>query len=90
MDSAKAATWMVYIIQTESGKLYTGITNDLEKRFTAHKNKKGARYFHLSSPEKVLYREEYPNRSEASKRECAIKKMTRKDKLILCCETLSG
>lgn len=75
--------WVVYIIQASSGKLYTGITNDLEKRFAAHQNKKGARFFHLSSPEKILYFEPHPNRSEASKREIAIKNLSRIEKLQL-------
>ena len=76
--------WIVYIIQTSLGTLYTGITNNLERRLTAHKNHvKGARYFHLTSPDKVVFSENHPNRSEASKREIAIKKMSRKDKLAL-------
>ena len=76
--------WEVYIIQTESGKLYTGITTDLERRFKAHqKHQKGARFFHFSSPEKVVFRESHPDRSQASKKEAAIKKLTRKEKLIL-------
>lgn len=80
------STWEVYIIQTESGKLYTGITNNMEKRFSNHATRRGgARFFHFSSPEKIVYREESPNRSEASKRECVIKKMSRHQKL-----TLSG
>lgn len=75
--------WVVYIIETLSGKLYTGITNDLERRFNAHKNGVGARFFKFSDPKKILFQEAHPNRSEASKREAAIKKLTRKEKLIL-------
>jgi putative endonuclease len=76
--------WKVYIIETASGKLYTGITNNLERRFEAHKNSpKGARFFHFSRPSKIIFVETHPNRSEASKREYAIKKMTRKEKLQL-------
>lgn len=72
------------MIQTSAGKLYTGITNDLERRFEEHQQRrKGARFFHFSSPEKVAYFETHSNRSEASKRESAIKKMSRKDKLTL-------
>lgn len=83
MTDASAKCWEVYIIQTELGKLYTGITNRFEHRFDAHQNQKGARFFHFSSPEKVVFREPHPNRSEASKRESAIKKMTRQEKLAL-------
>lgn len=76
--------WEVYMIQTKSGKLYTGITNDLKRRFDEHQKKqRGAHFFHFSSPEKVVFRESYPNRSEASKREAAIKKMSRQEKLSL-------
>ena len=76
--------WVVYIIETESGKLYTGITNRLEQRFNAHRTKqKGARFFNFSEPIKIVYSEPCPNRSEASKREAAIKKMSRSEKLSL-------
>ncbi|MBA3815863.1 MAG: GIY-YIG nuclease family protein [Parachlamydiaceae bacterium] len=75
-------TWTVYIIQTYSGKLYTGITNCLEQRLKAHSSQsKGAKFFRFSPPQKIIYSEAHPNRSEASKRESAIKKMTRLEKI---------
>ena len=78
------ATWTVYIIQSHSGKLYTGITTCLEERFKAHSSQsKGAKFFRFSPPEEVIFCESYPNRSEASKRESEIKKMTRLEKLKL-------
>ena len=84
MKTQTTRAWEVYIIETVSGKFYTGITNDLEKRFANHQNHQGgARFFYFSSPLKIVYRESHINRSEASKRECAIKKMSRKAKLIL-------
>jgi putative endonuclease len=84
MENEVLNLWKVYIIQTESGKLYTGITNNLERRFAAHQNQqKGARFFHFSSPQKIVFQESHPNRSEASKREIAVKKMSRKEKLEL-------
>lgn len=74
----------MYIIQTDSGKLYTGITTCLEQRFKAHASQsKGAKFFRFSPPEKLIFCETHPNRSEASKRESAIKKMTRLEKLKL-------
>jgi putative endonuclease len=77
-------TWEVYIIQTKAGKLYTGITKDLNRRFKEHKtNQKGARFFHFSQPEKIVFHEICPNRSDASKREAQIKKMNKKQKLDL-------
>lgn len=81
---AISGNWEVYIIQAKSGKLYTGITNNLDKRFSDHsKSRKGARFFRFSSPDLVVFREKHPNRSEATKRECDIKKMTRQQKLAL-------
>lgn len=82
--TSKKSTWEVYLIQAKSGKFYTGITTDLDRRFQDHKDgKKGARFFRFSSPEKILFRESFPNRSSATKRELQIKKMTRKEKLDL-------
>jgi putative endonuclease len=78
------STWNVYIIETSSGKLYTGITNNLKKRFFDHLNtKKGARFFHFSSPKKIVFCQPQANRSEASKKEYAIKKMDRLEKLLI-------
>ncbi len=79
-----ATPWIVYIIQTASGTLYTGITKDLARRFSEHaSHKKGAHFFHLSQPESVRFMEIHPNRSEATKREIEIKKMSRSGKLAL-------
>ncbi len=76
--------WEVYMIQTQSGKLYTGITNNLERRLDEHRRlQTGARFFRFSAPENIVFRESQSNRSEASKREGAIKKMSRKEKLAL-------
>ena len=75
--------WTVYIIQTKTGKLYTGITTDLKRRFTDHQKQKGARFFRFSDPQNIVYFESQPNRSEASKREASIKKLSRQEKLEL-------
>lgn len=80
-------SWEVYIIKTESGKLYTGITNNLEKRFSSHQKKSGAKFFRISSPEKIVFREKFENRSLATKREIEIKKLSRKEKLLLISKT---
>lgn len=80
----KDEPWEVYIIETTSGKLYTGITNHLDQRFNDHQSgKKGAKFFRISKPKSIVFREKHPNRSEASKRESAIKKMSRAEKLEL-------
>ncbi len=76
--------WEVYIIQAKSGALYTGITTDLDRRLADHeRGKKGARFFRISQPEKIVFREMHPTRSDASKREAEIKKMSRLKKLEL-------
>lgn len=76
--------WFLYIVETENGKLYTGITTDLERRFKEHcENKKGAKFFRSSAALKMVYSEKLPNRSEASKREAEIKKLSRAQKLNL-------
>lgn len=76
--------WKIYIIETESGQFYTGITTDLERRFSEHRNKKTrAKFFSISAPKKIVYIEEAENRSLATKREIEIKKLTKKQKLKL-------
>ncbi|MEH0860514.1 MULTISPECIES: GIY-YIG nuclease family protein [Halobacteriovorax] len=81
---AKADKWFVYIIETENGKLYTGITTDVERRFEEHKNDpKGAKFTKANPPKKILFTEEHLDRSSASKREAQIKKLSRPQKLIL-------
>lgn len=77
-------TWEVYILQTEDGRLYTGITTDVARRFSEHKDSaKGAKFFQISAPLAVVYRESHPTRSEALRREAAIKKLRRDAKLKL-------
>ena len=71
------------MVETQSGKLYTGITTDIERRFSEHcdvKNARRAKFFRSDPAVSVVYRESASNRSEASKREAAIKKMSRQKK----------
>lgn len=76
--------WTLYIIVARNGHLYTGITTDLARRLQQHQTKQGgARFFHTSAAEKVVYQESHPDRSSASRREAAIKKLTRQQKLAL-------
>ena len=69
----------VYILECNDGTLYTGWTNDIDKRFKAHNDGKGAKYTKVRRPLKLVYLEELETKSEALKRENKIKKMT-KDK----------
>ena len=73
-----------YIVKCSDGTYYTGYTNDLEKRLLAHNAGKGAKYTRNRLPVEIVYFEEYEDKSEAMKREYAIKRLTReqKEKLI--------
>ena len=74
-------SWFVYIIQVDDGSYYTGISTDPERRFIEHKTqKKGAKFFRGRNPEKIVYCEGEHNRSSASIREAAIKKLSRNQK----------
>ncbi len=76
--------WTVYVIQTESGKLYTGITVDLERRLAEHRvGSRGAKFFRTSPPKRVVYEERHAERSGALRREREIKGMSRAEKLEL-------
>jgi putative endonuclease len=81
----KKSDWFVYIIQSEKGHLYTGITTDVERRFREHadSSKKGAKYFRGSVPVEVVYQKKFKDRSSASSYEALIKSMTRARKLKL-------
>ncbi|MCF0228496.1 MAG: GIY-YIG nuclease family protein [Parasporobacterium sp.] len=69
-----------YILRCSDGTFYTGWTNDMEKRLTAHNSGNGARYTRSRRPVELVYTEISPTRQEAMKREAAIKKLTRKQK----------
>ena len=76
--------WTVYVIQTESGKFYTGITLDLERRLGEHRvGSRGAKFFRTSPPKRVVYEERHAERSGALRREREIKSMSRAEKLEL-------
>lgn len=72
-----------YMVKCSDDTLYTGWTNDLEKRIEAHNNKKGAKYTKTRLPVTLVYYEEFASKQEAMKREYAIKHLTRKQKLML-------
>jgi putative endonuclease len=72
--------WCVYILRCKNNTLYTGITNDLQRRFKLHLEGKGAKYTRANPPVYIAYTEPVGSRSEALKREAAIKKMTKQKK----------
>ena len=71
-------SWVVYILECSDKTLYTGITNNLDKRLAQHNTgTEGAKYTRARRPVKCVYNEKQSNRSEATKRELAIKKLSR-------------
>lgn len=70
----------VYILLCGDGSLYTGWTNNLEKRFKDHCSGKGAKYTRGRGPLKIIYFETFENKVDAMKREYAIKKLRREEK----------
>ena len=73
----------VYILRCGDGTLYTGWTNDLEKRLRAHAAGKGAKYTRARLPVTLVYTEVFETEHEARSRECGIKRLTRSQKLSL-------
>lgn len=73
----------VYILTCSDGTLYTGWTNDIEKRVKVHNEGKGAKYTKARRPVTLSYTESFETKSEAMKREAAIKKLSRAEKLKL-------
>jgi putative endonuclease len=75
--------WRVYIIFCSDGTLYTGISSDPVRRFAQHQGRRGARYFRGRRPVRLVYLEGGHDRGSASRREAAIKKLPRREKLRL-------
>ena len=75
--------WSLYIIRCNDDSLYIGITSNLKKRIESHQKGTGAKYTRGRGPFEVVYTEIHPDRSKASRREFALKKLTLKQKLDL-------
>jgi putative endonuclease len=76
-------SYFVYMLECEDGSLYTGSTDDVERRFQVHLSGKGSKYTRSHKPVRVIYQEELADKSAALKREIAIKSLTRAQKLAL-------
>ena len=79
--------WFVYILLCSDDTLYTGISNRLEHRLESHQSGAASRYTRARLPVKLIHQERYPDRSSALKREAAIRKLSRSDKLRLASRT---
>lgn len=75
--------YFAYIIRCADGTLYTGYTDDIARREAIHNSGRGAKYTRSRLPVKMVYHESFATRSEAMKREYAIKRLSREQKLKL-------
>ena len=73
--------WFVYIVLCSDKSLYTGISNDVDKRFLDHQLGKGGRYTRSHNVVKILYKEKFKTHPEALKREMEIKSWPRLKKI---------
>ena len=71
----------MYVLECSDGTLYTGYSTDVQKRLAVHNTGKGAKYTRARLPVKLLYQEEYPDKSSAMSAEALFKQKTRKEKL---------
>ena len=86
--AASTGTWWLYVLECESGLLYTGIAKDVDTRFEAHRNGDGAMFTRLNRPVRVLGKALLATRSEALRAEFALKKLSRAAKLEWCARGL--
>lgn len=75
--------YYTYIILTENNTFYCGYTDNVEKRFRAHIEGRGAKYTRANKPVKIVYQKEFTAKSEAMKEEARIKQLTHQQKLKL-------
>lgn len=76
-------SWWVYLLRCRDDTLYAGCTNDPERRLALHNAGRGAKYTRGRGPVRLVYREECPDHPAALRREAALKKLSRKEKLRL-------
>ncbi len=76
-------SYYVYMLRCSDNTLYTGCTNDLERRVQTHNEGKGAKYTRSRRPVELVYHEIQPDRSAALRREAEMKRLSRKEKLAL-------
>ena len=84
-SSSSSKGWLVYVVETKGGKLYTGITVSLSRRMEQHAGLRtgGAKAFRADPPARLRYAETAANRADATRREMALKRLARADKLAL-------
>ena len=75
--------WLVYIIECRDGSLYTGATNNINRRFKEHQTGKGSKYVRSRKALRVVFKENCKNKCAAYRREREIKGFSRQKKLQL-------
>ena len=80
-----ASQWFLYMIECADGRVYTGITTDVERRFAEHSagGVKGAKALRGKGPLKLVFKQPMDDRSAASIAESAVKKLSKQQKLLL-------
>jgi putative endonuclease len=74
-------SWCLYLIECRNGSYYAGITNDLDARFAAHVEGRGARYTRANPPLRLIGSRPFADRSAASRAECELKRLPRSRKI---------
>lgn len=84
-EIVQVSVWYLYLIRCANGHLYTGITTDVTRRFNEHQSSspKAAKYLRGKGPLTLMYQEQVGTRSDALRREIAVKKLSRAQKLAL-------
>jgi len=83
LAESKQNFWFVYILKCSDNTYYTGITNNIKRRIQQHETNKGAKYTKGRGPFSLVYQDKCKNRSEASQKEFAIKKLALDEKISL-------
>lgn len=73
-------SWYVYMLRCGDGTLYTGVTDNVERRLAAHRTGKGAKYTRGRGPLELVYQEQVPDKSAALRREYEIKQLPKQEK----------
>ena len=79
-------SWYVYMLRCRDGSLYTGYTDDVQRRLAVHSSGKGAKYTRSRLPVELVYEEAFPTKSDAMKREYSIKRLKKPQKEALITE----
>ena len=86
VPTGASTSWFLYMVECRDGSLYTGITNDIERRVKAHNEGTASRYTRSRRPVRLRYLEPCESRSAALMRECAVRLLTPKEKRALIAE----